>query len=98
MGAILVQTQLGEIKTIGYASAAFSRTETRYAPIERELLAIKFGVTSFKPFVFGVKFVVHSDHKPLCYLQNMHNDNSRLMRTVLQLEEMDFVVKFLDCF
>ena len=94
MGAILVQKQQDELKTIAYASAAFTKTESRYSPIERELLAIKFGINSFKPFVFGVKFTVHSDHKPLRYLQNMHNDNSRLMRTALQLEEMDFIVKY----
>ena len=58
----------------------FSKAESKYSSIERELLAIKFGIVTFKPFVFVTKFIVHSDHKPLRYLQNM--------------EECDFTVKY----
>jgi len=38
---------------IAYASKALSNTETRYACIERELLAVVFGVQRFHTYLFG---------------------------------------------
>jgi transposase InsO family protein len=93
-GGCLVQKQGGEYKTIGYSSMTFSDAETRYSTIERELVAIRWGVKAFRPFLFGVSFTLYTDHKPLIYLQNMARENSRLMRTINELGEYDFVIKY----
>ena len=45
---------------VAYASRALTDAETRYAQIEKELLAEKF----FQ-YIYGKVTVVHSDHKPL---------------------------------
>ena len=50
---------------IAYASPTLSRTETRYAQIEIEMLAIVYAVEKFNGYTFGKKVTVYSDHKPL---------------------------------
>jgi len=93
-GGCLRQKQDGIYRTIAYASMTFSLAQSRYSTIERELVAIRWGVKVFRPFIFGVPFVVYTDHKPLLYLHNMSHENSRLMRTINELAEYDFIIKY----
>jgi len=48
-----------------YASRPLSLAEKNYSQIEKEGLAIVFGITKFYMCLFGRKFTLHSDHKPL---------------------------------
>ena len=50
---------------ITYASKSLTDTETRYANIERELLAIVFACQWFNTYVLGRPFTVESNHKLL---------------------------------
>ena len=61
LGACLLQ----DGQPIAYASKSLTDTETRYANIERELLAIVFPCQRFNTYVLGRPFTVESDHKPL---------------------------------
>ena len=61
LGAVPLQ----EGKPIAFASKALTETEQRYANIERELLAVVFGCERFRTYLYGCKFQVESDHKPL---------------------------------
>ncbi|KAL9968060.1 hypothetical protein ACROYT_G026386 [Oculina patagonica] len=47
---------------IAYASRALTETESRYAQIEKEMLAIVYAVEKFNDYTFGRKTVVFSDH------------------------------------
>ena len=94
VGGCLVQKQNGEYRTIGYSSMTFSESQARYSTIERELVAIRWGVKTFRSFLFGVSFILYTDHKPLIYLHNMAKNNSRLMRTLTELSEYDFSIKY----
>ena len=94
-GSCLIQKQGEEYRPIAYSSTAFSETEQRYSTIERELLALRWGVKNFRSFLFGVKFIIHTDHKPLIYLHNMSRDNPRLMRTLNDLEEYNYVINYI---
>ena len=51
LGTCLMQ----EEHPVGYASRAVTPTETNYALIEKELLAIVFGVQRFEGYVYGRK-------------------------------------------
>ena len=55
----------GTEKPIYYASKTLSKTEKNYSQIEKEGLAIIFGVKKFHQFIFGRKFYLYTDHKPL---------------------------------
>ena len=61
LGAALLQKQ----KPVAYASRALTDTETWYAQIEKEMLAIVYGLEKFNQFTFGRHVTVYSDHKPL---------------------------------
>ena len=61
LGACLLQ----DGQPIAYASKSLTDTETRYANIERELLAIVFACQRFNTYVLGRPFTVESNHKPL---------------------------------
>ena len=93
-GACLMQKQKDEYRTIAYSSIAFNSAEQNYSPGDRELLALRWGVKSFRQFLFGAKFVIHTDHKPLMYLKNMSRDNARLSRIVSELEEYDYEIRY----
>ena len=93
-GACLVQKQNNIYCTIGYASTTFSDTETRYSTIDRELIAIKWGIKIFRAFLFGVAFILYTDHKPLIYLHNMSRENSRLMRAINDLADYTFEIRY----
>ena len=94
VGGCLVQEQEGVYRTIGYASMTFSEAQSKYSTIERELVAIRWGIKAFRAFLFGVPFLLYTDHKPLLYLHNMSRENSRLMRTINELSEYDFQIKY----
>ena len=50
---------------IAFASKSLTQTEVGYAQIEKELLAIVFGLKRWNQFTYGRHVIVHSDHKPI---------------------------------
>ena len=58
----------GSDRPIAYASRTLSPAEKKYAQIEKEGLAVIFGVTRFHQFIYGREFTIVSDHKPLQFL------------------------------
>ena len=62
LGAVLMQ----EGQPVCYASRALTDTETTYAQIENELLAIVRSYHKFDQYIYGRDIVhVESDHEPL---------------------------------
>lgn len=93
-GAILSQNINGIERPIAYASKTFTPGEANKSTIEKELTAIHWAITYFKPYVYGRKFTVRTDHRPLAYLFGMKNPTSKLTRMRLDLEEFDFEIKY----
>ena len=60
-----MQHSYREGRPLAYASRALSDTETRYATIEKDMLAIVFALEKWHQYTYGRHVTVHSDHKPL---------------------------------
>ena len=93
-GAALSQVQNGINKTIVYASMTFSKAQCNYSVIERELTALRWAVKHMKSFLYGIPFVIYTDHKPLVYLHNASHHNSRLSRTLDDLKDFEFELRY----
>ena len=58
--------QDGKWQLIAFASRSLSKTERKYAHLDNEGLAIV--LESRKQYLFGHKFTIYSDHKPLQHI------------------------------
>ena len=87
LGAVLSQGPIGSDKPIAYSSRTLSDTESRYSAIEKELLAIIWAVKHFRPYLYGKKFHIYTDHRPLAWLYSLKEPNSKLTRWRLRLQE-----------
>jgi len=94
VGGILSQGPIGKDKPIAYASRLLSKAEQNYATIEKELLAIIYCVSHFRPYLYGNKFTLLTDHKPLVWLNNVKDPTSRLIRWRLKLAEYEYEIKY----
>ncbi|CAK1589486.1 unnamed protein product [Parnassius mnemosyne] len=94
VGAILSQGPVGKDKPIAYASRTLNRPEGNYSTTEKELLAILFAVKTFRPYLYGNKFKIVTDHRPLVWLFNVKDPGSRLIRWRLKLEEYDYEIVY----
>ena len=94
LGAVLLQGN----KPIAFTSCALTDVETRYAQIEKEMLAILYSVTHFHHYVYGRRTIVYSDHKPLVAIQ--HKDFSkispRLQLMLYKLLRYNIDIKYLE--
>ena len=92
LGACLLQ----DGQPIAYTSKSLTDTETRYANIERELLAIVFACQQFNTYVLGRPFTVESDHKPLemIHQKSLASAPPRLQRMLLQLQRYNVTIRY----
>ena len=93
LGAVLLQEHEGMKFPVAYASRKLLEREKNYSVIEKECLAIVWGVEKFYRYLFGREFVLETDHQPLLYLNKAKVANSRLMRWALSLQPYRFRIQ-----
>jgi hypothetical protein len=93
LGAALLQ----EGQPIAFASRSLTDTETRYAQIEKELLAIVFACEKFHQYVYGNHVTVLSDHRPLETIlkKPLANAPRRLQGMAMRLQKYDVTIEYL---
>ena len=96
LGACLIQQHKGKDQLIAFASKSLMDAETRYANIERELLAIVFACQRFSTYLLGRSFIAESDHKPLemIAMKNLANAPPCLQRMLLELQRYNVTIKY----
>ena len=89
----------GDEKPIAYASRTLGPSERNYAQIEREALSLVFGVKKFHDFLYGRKFTLVTDHKPLLAILVPKSGvptiaAARMQRWALILQAYDYEIQY----
>ena len=90
IGVILLQYHNEVPHPISFASRKLFEREQRYSTVERELLAVVYGIHKFRYYLIGKPFILETDHQPLVYLRKFKGSNARLMRWALALQAYEF--------
>ncbi|CAF2221060.1 unnamed protein product [Rotaria magnacalcarata] len=94
-GAVLSQKQLGVVRPIAFISTSWGVTEQNYASTARELAGLRWAVKTLAPFLRGREFVIHTDNQPLIFLSITKCVSQRLARTLEDLSDFNFKVKWI---
>ncbi|UYV76696.1 K02A2.6-like, partial [Cordylochernes scorpioides] len=89
----------GTEKPITFVSRTLNDTEKKYSQIEKEGLSIFFTLNRLKQFLYGRKFIINTDHKPLLAIFGDKNNlpalvANRLHRWSLSISNFNFEIKY----
>ena len=92
LGAVLSQLSDSE-KVVAYASRTLSKAERKYSATRREMLSLVWAVRHFRPYLYGRKFIVRTDHSALQWLRSFREPEGQVARWLEQLAEFNFDVE-----
>ena len=92
VGAILSQGKIGEDPPIAYASQVLNTAQVNYSTTEKECWAIIYAVKQFRTYIYGRKFSLVTDHRPLQWLFSIKDPVSRLARWKITLADYDYEI------
>ena len=86
-------------KPIAYTSRSLSAAEQNYAQIDKEGLAIVYGVKKFHHYLYGRQFTIVSDHRPLQHLFSETKSilvmaSARIQRWALTLSAYNYTIQY----
>jgi len=92
LGAALMQNG----QPIAFASRALTDPETRYAQIEKEMLAVVFALQKFDQYLYGRPITVQSDHKPLAAIskKSLRRAPKRRQGMLLKVQKYDVSIVY----
>ncbi|XP_065871928.1 uncharacterized protein, partial [Euphorbia lathyris] len=90
---VLGQRNDKKLHVIYYASHTLSGAQLNYTTTEKEMLAVVFACDKFRSYLLGSKVIIYTDHAALKYLFAKKDENPRLIRWVLLLQEFDIEIK-----
>ncbi|XP_062558121.1 uncharacterized protein K02A2.6-like [Armigeres subalbatus] len=95
LGAVLLQFHEALPKVVAYASKSLTATECRYAQTEKEALALVWAVERFQIYLFGIRFELETDHKPLeAIFTPTSSPCLRIERWVLRLQAFSYDIVY----
>lgn len=99
LGAVISHLDGKNERPIAFASRSLSKSEKNYSQIEKEGLAIMFGLEKFYLYLCGRQFTLYTDHKPLMHIFNPSRGipvqtASRLQRWAIQLSAFNYDIKY----
>ena len=93
IGCVLLQ----DSRPLEYASRSLTETEKKWAQIEKEMLAVVFGLERFDQYTYGNRIVVINDHKPLASIvkKPMSQAPARLQRLLMRANRYHFEFRWI---
>ena len=100
LGAVLSHVMAdGSEKLVAFASRTLNRAERNYSQIDKEALALVWGIRKFNHYLYGRRFTLVIDHQPLTAI--FHPEKgipamtaARVQRYALQLAAHDYEIKY----
>ncbi|KAB0794890.1 hypothetical protein PPYR_11729 [Photinus pyralis] len=99
IAAVLSHSTANDERPIAFASRSLTRAEQNYSQLDREALAIVYGVSHFQQYLIGKSFTLSTDNQPLVRIFNSKSKaskttSSRLIRYASFLSTFDYKVQF----
>ena len=100
IGAVLFHRYKdGRERPIANASKTLTETQRNYSQIQKEALAIIYALSKFHHFLYGRKFILITDHKPLLTLFDPTKATpslaaNRLARWALMLSQYEYTIEY----
>lgn len=96
IGGVLQQVDdQGNLRPLSYFSRKLNSAELNYSTIEREALAIVFGLRTNRQLIGGFKVRILTDHAPLTWLFGIKEPNGRVARWQVAVSEFNILVEHL---
>ena len=98
IGAVLSHIIDGVERPVFFASRTLTKVERKYSQLEREALALIFALKRFHFYIYGLRFTLVTDHKPLLGLFSQDRNipimaSGRIQRWSLMLQAYNFDLK-----
>lgn len=95
LGAVLIQYDTNGPRIISFGNKSLSDVEKRYCQTEKEALALVWAIEHFKMYLYGKKFELVTDHKPLEIIFGPRSKPcARIERWVLRLQAYDYKIVY----
>lgn len=100
VGAVLSHTYPdGSEKVIQYALQTLSETQRKYAQIDKEAYSIIFGIKKFYQYLYGNKFTLVTDHRPLVHILSPHKSlpvysAMRMQHHAIFLQGFNYTIRY----
>ena len=93
LGAVLLQ----DGRPVEYASRTLTPAERNWAQIEKELLAVVYGLERFDQYTYGMKVTVQNAHKPLSAIlkKPLSQCPKRLQTLLMRVHRYDVEFRFI---
>ena len=92
LGAAILQ----DGQPVAFAPKALNSAQSNYPNIDREMLAVVFGINRFHAYLYGRPFRVITDHKPLEMISKkpLLRAPPRLQRMLQKIQGYDFTIEY----
>ncbi len=95
VGGVLSQIQEdASDRPIGYFSKKLKPPESRYSTTDREALVVILSCRHFHHYLWGTKFTIYTDHRPLTNIFKRNTKSQRVQRWTWEMKEYKFDIKY----
>jgi len=85
---------MGSERVVGYGSRKLNAAEQNYNVTEREALAVVWGMKHFRPYLYGQRFKVLTDHRPITFLKTMKDPKGKFARWLQEVSSYDYDISY----
>lgn len=98
LGGVMAHVVRGEERPVSFTSFTLNDAQRKYPILHLEALAVVSTVKKFHKFLYGKKFTIYTDHKPLIGIFGKEGKNAlsvtRLQRYVMELSIYDYDIVY----